>query len=71
METRSYEEKLQWYRNRMNSLRAAYEKLCRRDQEYCRYLERWFSNERCDGTPNYETRVLWKTLPMPYLIYFS
>lgn len=69
--TQTYKEKIEWYRNRMIEMRAEYELLARRDQEYCRYLERWFGDGPCDGVPDYETRIAWKTTPMPYLIYFS
>lgn len=69
--SKTYEERIEWYRKRMIQLRESYDTLCRRDQEYCRYLERWFSDGRCDGVLDYETRILWKTTPMPYNIYFS
>lgn len=65
----SYETKLEWYRTHMKRLRENYDNLSHFDKDYCRYLERWFSDERCDGAPNYETRVLWKTLPMSFITY--
>lgn len=71
MANAEYMKQIEWYRKRMNNLRAKYDTLCRRDQEYCCYLERWFSDKRCDGTPDYETRILWESHPMPYNIYFS
>ena len=68
-EKRPYEEELEWYRSRIEFYRARWDKCCRLDKEYCNYLERWFSNDRCDGAPDYETRVLWKRLPMAYNTY--
>lgn len=69
--SKTYEETIEWYRKRMIQLRESYDTLYRRDQEYCSYLERWFSDGHCDGTPDYKTRILWKVTPMPYNIYFS
>ena len=53
----------------MEQMRANYDNLCRLDKEYCRYLEQWFSDGRCDGTPDYETRVKYKVTPMPFNVY--
>lgn len=64
-----WEERLEWYRKRMNDMRAEYDKLCRMDKEYCDYLVRWFGNGECDGTLDYEHRILYKRLPMPYNVY--
>lgn len=69
MTHQEYLEKLEWYRKRMKQMRANYDNLCRLDKEYCRYLEQWFSDGRCDGTPNYETRVIYKVTPMPFNVY--
>lgn len=68
-EEKTYEEKLEWYRSRIEFYRARWDKCCRLDKEYCNYLELWFSDKQCDGTPDYETRVLWKRLPMAYNTY--
>ena len=58
-----YESELEWFRKYMND---NYNSTSRRIREYCDYLNRWFSEDRCDGAPNYETRHRWKYVPMSY-----
>ncbi len=62
-----YEKKLQWYRKYIEDNKDS---KARRVREYCNYLKRWFSDERCDGAPNYATRYLWRCTPMSYNTYF-
>lgn len=62
-----YEQKLEWYRS--YAIRNQDDK-ARRIREYCDYLNRWFSDELCDGCRNYEARRSLHMLPMPFNIYF-
>ena len=68
MTPQEYDEKLQWYRDKMRQLENSGN---RRDMEYCAYLKQWFSYGECDGTSDYETRIRWHQLPMPENIYFD
>ena len=62
-----YEAKLQWYRDYIErESNSPY----RREQEYVKYLRRWFSEEDCDGFP-FSFKYKRKYLPMSFNIYFS
>lgn len=58
-----YELELEWFRKYMNDKRNS---KSHRIREYCDYLNRWFSEDRCDGAPNYETRHHLRRIPMSY-----
>lgn len=62
MTPEEYEKELQWFRDYESSD-------CRIDQEYSRYLARWFSNESCDGWPDFKTRYKLHKLPMSLNVY--
>ncbi len=67
MTPQEYEERLQWYRNKIRQLENSGN---RRDKEYCSYLKRWFSDGVCDGVSDCETRIRWHQLPMTETVYF-
>ena len=64
---RTYEEELQWFKEYKENLEQQ-EKLRFRERDYLHYLQRWFSNEDCDGA-SYEDRIRWKRLPMSFIQY--
>lgn len=63
-----YNKRLQWYKDYIDH---NYNSSSRRVREYCDYLHRWFSEERCDGVENYFERTRRRLLPMAYNIYFN
>lgn len=61
MTPQEYEEELNFYRSSIEDYLSRPGHL---NQEYGRYLKRWFSDESCDGAANYETRYRFHRLPM-------
>lgn len=61
MTPEEYEVALNFYRS---SIAGCLSSTGRLRQEYGRYLERWFSDEPCDGMANYEMRYRFHRLPM-------
>ena len=64
---KSYEEKLQWYRDYIERKKNS---PYRREQEYVSYLTCWFSENVCDGAP-FSLKYKWKRLPMSYNVYMQ
>lgn len=62
-----YEESLNSYRNKIEKLLSS---KSRRDNEYGSYLERWFSEDICDGFP-FSTKYKFHYLPMCMNVYFN
>lgn len=61
------------YEGKINFFRSFIQKYqndnSRCTKEYIAYLQRWFSNEECDGLPNFQTRYEYHRLPMSMNIY--
>lgn len=68
MTSEEYLHQLDWYREYIERDDGT---SSRHVQEYVDYLKRWFSDQRCDGLDNYETRFRMHKLPMSYNIYFN
>ena len=64
---RTYEEELQWFKQYKDELEQR-DDLRFRERDYLHYLQRWFSEEDCDGA-SAENRIRWKRLPMSFIQY--
>ena len=64
---RTYEEELQWFKQYKDKLEQR-DDLRFRERDYLHYLQRWFSEEDCDGA-SAENRIRWKRLPMSFIQY--
>ena len=64
---RTYEEELQWFKQYKEELERR-DDLRFRERDYLHYLQRWFSEEDCDGA-SAENRIRWKRLPMSFIQY--
>lgn len=62
MTPEEYENELLIYKSLIyNYVNSPY----RRDKEYGKYLQRWFSEEICDGA-TFKQKKLWHQLPMSF-----
>ena len=62
MTSEEYEKMLKAYIKKIDFfLNSKY----RKEKEYGRYLERWFSEEICDGAP-FSLKYKWHRLPMTF-----
>jgi hypothetical protein len=61
MTSQEYEKALNFYRSQIEVYLSSSGRL---NREYGKYLERWFSDESCDGAANYEMRYRFHRLPM-------
>ena len=64
---RTYEEELQWFKQYKEEFEQR-DDLRFRGRDYLHYLQRWFSEEDCDGV-SAENRTRWKRLPMSFIQY--
>ena len=64
---RTNEEELQWFKQYKDELEQR-DDLRFRERDYLHYLQRWFSEEDCDGA-SAENRIRWKRLPMSFIQY--
>lgn len=68
---RTYEEELQWfkqYKEELEQRELERDDLRFREKDYLCYLQKWFSEEDCDGA-SAENRIRWKRLPMSFIQY--
>ena len=63
---KSYNERIQWYRDFMIKNENANSRFI---SEYVNYLKRWFGEGPCDGVSDFATRIKWKCEPMPINVY--
>ena len=63
---KSYNERIQWYRDFMIKNENATSRFI---SEYVNYLKRWFGNGPCDGVSDFATRIKWKCELMPINVY--
>lgn len=68
MTPNEYTAEIAWFENQMLKLS---ESRSRRDREYASYLRLWFSDQQCDGTPDFFFRFDHHKLPMSYNVYFG
>ena len=63
---KSYNERIQWYRDFMIKNENATSRFV---SEYVNYLKRWFGEGPCDGVSDFAARIKWKCEPMPINVY--
>lgn len=66
MTPQEYEDQIQWYKDYIKKHEGD---TSRRMEDYISYLKTWFSDNSCDGFPNFQQRYTLHKLPMPMNIY--